>query len=116
MSTETPSPHHETTNANAARNPHDAASTPAPKGDTPALPIAAILFAAAGILLGLKVSWLLSVLAGIAAIATGLISHKRACPHLALAKVGIALGALDVIGSLGLVIYVVVTMASIGIA
>ena len=74
-----------------------------PGSGNPGLPIASLIFAVAGAILGGYVSWILSVIAGIVAIVLGVVARKQASPRLGLALAGIAIGVLCVLSSLALV-------------
>lgn len=95
--------------------PVPSASKPAPGSGNPGLPVACLIFAVAGAILGIFVSWMLSVVAGIVAIALGLVARKQAAPRMGLAWAGIALGALCVLGSILLVVIYAVQLANLGL-
>ena len=84
-------------------DPSPAKRAPKPGSGNPCLPIASLIFAVAGAILGGYVSWILSVIAGIVAIVLGVVARKQASPRLGLALAGIAIGALCILSSLALV-------------
>ena len=65
---------------------------PKPGSGNPGLPIASLVFAVAGGILGGYVSWILSVIAGAVAIVLGIMARKQASPRLGLALTGIIIG------------------------
>lgn len=93
------------------------AQKPAPKpgSGNPGLPIASLIFAIAGGILGGYVSWILSVIAGIVAIVLGVMARKQASPRLGLALAGIIIGALCIISSLALVGIYLFQLKSMGL-
>ena len=84
-------------------DPSPAKRAPKPGSGNPGLPIASLIFAVAGAILGGCVSWILSVIAGIVAIVLGVVARKQASPRLGLALAGIVIGVLCILGSLALV-------------
>lgn len=84
-------------------DPSPAKRAPKPASGNPGLPIASLIFAVAGTILGGYVSWILSVIAGIVAIVLGVVARKQASPRLGLALAGIVIGALCILSSLALV-------------
>ena len=81
-------------------DPIPAKRAPKPGSGNPGLPIASLIFAVAGAILGGYVSWILSVIAGIV---LGVVARKQASPRLGLALAGIAIGVLCILSSLALV-------------
>ena len=73
-------------------DPSPAKRAPKPGSGNPGLPIASLIFAIAGAILGGYVSWILSVVA-----------RKQASPRLGLALAGIVIGVLCILSSLALV-------------
>ena len=73
-------------------DPSPAKRAPKPGSGNPGLPIASLIFAVAGAILGGYVSWILSVIAGIVAIVLGVVARK-----------GIVIGVLCILSSLALV-------------
>lgn len=88
---------------------------PKPGSGNPGLPIASLIFAIAGGVLGGYVSWILSVIAGIVAIVLGVMARKQASPRLGLALAGIVIGALCIISSLALVGIYLFQLKSMGL-
>lgn len=84
-------------------DPSPAKRAPKPGSGNPDLPIASLIFAIAGAILGGYVSWILSVIAGIVAIVLGVVARKQASPRLGLALAGIVIGVLCILSSLALV-------------
>lgn len=95
--------------------PTGPAPTPAPGSGNPGLPVACLIFAVAGAILGVFVSWMLSVVAGIVAIALGIMARKQASPHRGLTRAGMVLGAVCILGSVLLVVIYAVQLASLGL-
>lgn len=81
-------------------DPSPAKRAPKPGSGNPGLPIASLIFAVAGAILGGYVSWILSVIAGIV---LGVVARKQASPRLGLALAGIVIGVLCILSSLALV-------------
>lgn len=88
---------------------------PKPGSGNPGLPIASLVFAVAGGILGGYVSWILSVIAGAVAIVLGIMARKQASPRLGLALTGIIIGALCIISSLALVGIYLFKLKSMGL-
>lgn len=65
-------------------DPSPAKRAPKPGSGNPGLPIASLIFAVAGAILGGYVSWILSVIAGIVAIVLGVVRASRHLHALAL--------------------------------
>lgn len=81
----------------------------------PGLPVASVIFGVVGIILGGYVSWLLSVLAGIIAIALAVFARKQNSPWPAVARAGLVMGIIDIVASIALVGIVLWRLASIGL-
>lgn len=88
---------------------------PKPGSGNPGLPIASLIFAVAGAILGGYVSWILSVIAGVVAIILGIMARKQASPRLGLALAGIVIGALCILSSLALVGIYLLKLKSMGL-
>lgn len=95
--------------------PEVKSAAPAPGSGNPTLPIAAVVIGVLGLVLGIAVSWILSVVAGIVAIVLGALAKKKASPRPKLALAGIVLGILDILSSALLVALFLYKLASIGL-
>lgn len=87
----------------------------APAYGNPGLPVASVIFGIVGLILGGYVSWLLSVLAGIVAIALSIFARKQNSPWPAVARVGLVMGIIDIVASIALVLIVLWRLSSIGL-
>ena len=90
-------------------------SQDAPAYGNPGLPVASVIFGIVGLILGGYVSWLLSVLAGIVAIALSIFARKQNSPWPAVARAGLVMGIVDIVASIALVGIVLWRLSSIGL-
>lgn len=88
----------------------------APASENPALSAASAVVALMGLFCGFKLSWIICVVAGIAAIALGVIAHRQHASMLWMAKAGIALGALGILLLVALVVVLAQQLSSLGIS
>ena len=83
---------------------------------SPILSIASVAAGAAGLACGYTVSWMASIVLGIAAAVIGVIAHRKHAQLTWLAKIGIALGIGCIVASFALVAVVSFQMMRLGLA
>lgn len=111
---EAPREDHHDENADA-REAIDPSRQEQPAYGNPGLPVASVIFGIVGLILGGYVSWLLSVLAGIVAIALSIFARKQNSPWPAVARAGLVMGIVDIVASVALVGIVLWRLSSIGL-
>ena len=97
------------------RTPAHRNRSAAPSG-SPVLSIASVVAGAAGLVCGYTVSWMASIVLGIAAAVIGVIAHRKNAQLTWLAKIGMVLGIGCIVASFALVAVVSFQMMRLGLA
>lgn len=81
----------------------------------PGLSIASVIFGIAGVILALWVSWILSVIVGIVAMALGIMARRQHAPYPKAALAGQVLGLICILANTLLVVVYVYQLMSLGL-
>ena len=81
----------------------------------PVLSVASVVTGALGLICGYSVSWIASIVLGIAAAVIGVIAHRKHAQFAWLAKIGIVLGVGCIVASFALIAVVSFQMIRLGL-